>query len=447
MRQFPDGFLWGAATAAYQIEGAHDADGKAPSIWDTFSHLPGKIENGDTGDVACDHYHRYRADVTLMGELGLNAYRFSISWPRVLPSGVGVPNRPGLEFYERLVDALLERRITPFITLYHWDLPQALQDRGGWLRRDIATDFGEYAALMGRTLGDRVKHWITFNEPFAFIVIGHLFGVHAPGVADAAVAFQASHHVNLAHGAAVRALRATVPGARIGITQVSMPVYPATDSEADRAAARRFDGFVNRWYWEPSLLGRYPDDIVARLGGAAPTIEPGDLERVAPPIDFFGHNSYSRAVVRDDPSSVMLGAAQIDTNNPKTEMGWEIYPDHLYDALTRITRDYNAPDIFITENGAAFRDQVVNDAVDDPQRIDYLRSHLAACHRAIADGVKLRGYFCWSLLDNFEWAYGFSKRFGLIYTDFATERRIVKASGRFFATVARRNALANGAGA
>jgi len=447
MRQFPDGFLWGTATAAYQIEGAHDADGKAPSIWDTFSHLPGKIENGDTGDVACDHYHRYREDVGLMSELGLNAYRFSISWPRVLPAGTGASNRPGLDFYQRLVDALLERKITPFITLYHWDLPQALQDQGGWARRDIATAFGEYAGLMGRTLGDRVKHWITLNEPFAFVAIGHLFGVHAPGIADAPTAFQASHHVNLAHGEAVRALRASVPGSRIGITQVSMPVYPASDTDADRTAARRFDGFTNRWYWEPSLIGRYPDDVLERLGRAAPKIEPGDLDRVAPPIDFFGHNSYSRAVVRDDPSSIMVGATQIETRNPKTEMGWEIYPDHLYDALTRITRDYRAPDIYITENGAAFRDQPVNGVVDDPQRIDYLRTHLAACHRAIADGVKLRGYFCWSLLDNFEWAYGFSKRFGLIYTDFPTQRRIVKASGRFFADVARRNALPNGTSA
>jgi len=444
MRQFPDGFLWGTATAAYQIEGAHDADGKAPSIWDTFSHVPGKIENGDTGDVACDHYHRYRDDVGLMAELGLNAYRFSISWPRVLPAGTGAANRAGLDFYQRLVDALLARRITPFITLYHWDLPQALQDRGGWARRDIAAAFGEYAGLMGRTLGDRVKHWITFNEPFAFIVIGHLFGVHAPGLADAPTAFQASHHVNLAHGEAVRALRASVPGSQVGITQVSMPVYPATDSEVDRAAARRFDGFVNRWYWEPPLVGRYPADVLERLGQAAPKIQTGDLERLAPPIDFFGHNSYSRAVVRDDPGSVMLGAAQVETGNPKTDMGWEIYPDHLYDALTRITHDYGAPDIYITENGAAFRDRPVNGVVDDPQRTDYLLTHLTACHRAIADGVKLRGYFCWSLLDNFEWAYGFSKRFGLIYTDFATQRRIVKASGRFFADVARRNALPNG---
>jgi beta-glucosidase len=441
MHRFPNGFTWGTATASYQIEGAHDADGKRPSIWDTFAHTPGKIHADEHGDVACDHYHRYREDVALMADLGLNAYRFSIAWPRVLPGGTGAANPAGVEFYSRLVDALLERGITPFITLYHWDLPQALQDRGGWGNRDIAAWFGEYAAVLGRALGDRVKHWITFNEPFAFIVIGHVFGMHAPGLTDPALSFRASHHMNLAHGDAVRALRATAPGARIGITQVSMPAYPATDSEADRDAAWRFDGFVNRWYWEPPLLGRYPADIVERIGPLAPSIAAGDAERMAPPIDFFGHNSYSRALVRNDPDSDMIGAKQIDSGNPKTEMGWEIYPDHLYDALTRITRDYGAPDIYITENGAAFRDELVDNAVHDPQRIDYLRSHLAACHRAIQDGVPLRGYFCWSLLDNFEWAYGYAKRFGLIYVDYPTQRRIVKASGRWFGEVARRNGI------
>src|SRR5215470_12412124 len=383
MERFPDGFLWGAATAAYQIEGAHDADGKGPSIWDTFSHVPGRIETGEDGDVACDHYHRYREDVALIADIGLSAYRFSTSWPRVLPSGAGSANPKGLDFYNRLVDALLERRITPFITLYHWDLPQALQDRGGWGNREIAGWFGEYAALMGRTLGDRVKHWITFNEPFAFIVIGHIWGQHAPGRKDPALAFQSSHHMNLAHGEAVRALRSTVPASVIGITQVSLPAYPASASEADRLAARRFDGFVNRWYWEPPLLGKYPADVVERLGSIAPRIEPGDLERLAPPIDFFGHNSYSRAVVRDDPESALMGAKQIKTDNPATAMGWEIYPEHLYEALTRITRDYGAPDIYITENGAAFEDRVVGGQVDDPQRTDYLRRHLAACQRAI----------------------------------------------------------------
>jgi beta-glucosidase len=439
--RFPDKFLWGTATAAYQIEGAPDADGKGPSIWDTFSHLPGKIEHGDNGDVACDHYHRYRDDVALMADLGLNAYRFSISWPRVQPSGSGAANAAGLDFYSRLVDALLERGITPFITLYHWDLPQALQDHGGWGNRETADRFGEYAALVGRHVGDRVKHWITFNEPWAFVVIGHLWGMHAPGATDLRLTYQSSHHVNLAHGDAVRALRAAVPGSVIGITQVSQPAYPASDSDADVEAARRFDSFVNRWYWEPALLGAYPAEVLERLGGNAPRIEDGDAQRMSPKIDFFGHNSYSRAVVQDDPSSQLMGAAQIRTDNPATEMGWEIYPDHLYDALTRITRDYGPIDIYITENGAAFRDEVVNGAVNDPQRTDYLREHLAACHRAIQDGVKLRGYFCWSLLDNFEWAYGYGKRFGLIHVDYATQQRIVKASGRFFGRVAAANAL------
>jgi len=441
MRRFPQGFLWGAATAAYQIEGAHDADGKRPSIWDTFSHTPGNIERGETGDIACDHYHRYRDDVALMREIGLNAYRFSVSWPRVLPAGSGAPNRAGLDFYDRLVDALVANRIRPFVTLYHWDLPQALEDRGGWGARDTAAAFGEYAALMGRTLGDRVKDWITLNEPLATTTAGYIFGVHAPGKQDPRLAFQVSHHLNLAHGAAVRALRAAVPGANVGITHVSLPVYPASDSDADRAAARRYDGFANRWYWEPSLKGRYPQDILERLGPLAPAIEPGDLERVSPPIDFFGHNSYTRAIVRDDPVSVLTGVSQVPGPGPRTEMDWEIYPDHLSDSLTRITRDYAAPVIYITENGAAFADTVTDGKVDDTERTDYLRTHLTAAHRAIESGVNLRGYFCWSLLDNFEWAYGYGKRFGLVHVDYATQRRIIKASGRFFAKVAGENGL------
>jgi beta-glucosidase len=441
MLRFPDGFLWGTATAAYQIEGAHDADGKGASIWDTFAHTPGKILAGDTGDVACDHYRRYRDDVALMSGLGLNAYRFSTSWPRVIPDGSGASNPAGLAFYDRLVDALLERGITPFLTLYHWDLPQALQDRGGWGNREIAAWFGEYAAVMGRRLGDRVKHWITFNEPFAFIVLGHAFGMHAPGLTDPGLAFQASHHLNLAHGDAVRALRASVPGGEIGITQVSMPCYPASASDADRAAAHRYDGFLNRWYWEPPLRGAYPADVLERLGPLAPRPEPGDAQRMSPPLDFFGHNSYTRAVVRDDPGSALTGAATVETTNAKTAMGWEIYPDHLSDALTRITRDYGRPAIYITENGASFEDVVRDGAVDDPERTDYLRRHLAACHRAIAAGVDLRGYFCWSLLDNFEWSFGYARRFGLVHVDFATQQRIVKASGRFFAACARRNGV------
>ena len=441
MRHFPAGFLWGTATSAYQIEGAHDTDGKGGSIWDTFAHTPGKIHQEQTGDVACDHYRRYREDVALMADLGLNAYRFSVSWPRVLPSGDGASNPTGLDFYHRLVDALLERGIRPFVTLYHWDLPQALEDRGGWGTRATAAAFSEYAALVGRALGDRVQDWITLNEPLAIAAGGYIFGILAPGKIDPRLAFQVSHHLNLAHGEAVRALRAEVRGARVGITHVSMPAYPVSDSEADRLAAHRFDGFTNRWYWEPTLAGTYPADVLERLGPLAPRMAPGDADRIAPAIDFFGHNSYSRAIVQDDPGSALLGARQVPPSGPTTEMGWEVYPEHLYDSLTRITRDYGAPDIYITENGAAYPDELTDGAVRDPRRTEYLRTHLDAARRAIADGVKLRGYFCWSLLDNFEWAHGYSKRFGLVYVDFATQRRTVKDSGRFFSEVARRNSL------
>ncbi len=442
MSDFPQGFLWGTATSAYQIEGAHAADGKGPSIWDTFAHMPGKIERDENGDVAADHCHRYRDDVAIMGALGLNAYRFSIAWSRVLPAGTGVANPRGLDFYQRLVDALLERGIRPFVTLYHWDLPQVLQDRGGWGARETAAAFGEYATLVGCTLGDRVKDWITLNEPLATTTAGHIFGMHAPGTQDVKLAFQVSHHLNLAHGNAVRALRATVPQARVGITEVSLPVYPASESRADVDAARRYDGFVNRWYWDPPLRGSYPTDVLERLGAFAPAVQDGDMERIAVPIDFFGHNSYTRSVVKDDPESILLGATPLPpVGKPQTTMGWEIYPDHLYDSLLRITRDYGAPDIYITENGASFDDAVVGGRVDDPQRCDYLRAHLRACHRAIAAGAKLRGYFCWSLLDNFEWTFGYARRFGLVYVDFGTQQRIVKSSGKFFGEVARRNRL------
>ena len=443
MLKFPDGFLWGTATAAYQIEGAYAADGKGPSIWDTFSHLPGTIERDENGDVACDHYHRYREDVALMAELGLQRLPLLGVVAARHPRRHRAANQAGLDFYSRLVDELLARQIRPFITLYHWDLPQAMEDRGGWGARDTAAAFGDYAALMGRTLGDRVKDWITLNEPLASTTAGYIFGIHPPGKRDPQLAFQVSHH--LESGARPCGPRPARDRARshVGITEVSMPVYPATDSEADRQAAQRYDGVVNRWYWDPPLRGSYPADIIERLGPLAPTIADGDLALVSPPIDFLGHNSYSRAVVKDDPSSLLMGATPVPQDDkPKTEMGWEVYPDHLYDALTRITRDYNAPDIYITENGAAYVDAVVNGAVNDPQRVDYLRTHLAAAHRAIQDGVKLRGYFCWSLLDNFEWSFGYSKRFGIVYVDYPTQQRIVKASGRFFGEVARRNGLA-----
>ena len=440
--QFPEGFVWGTATSAYQIEGAWNEDGKGPSVWDTFSHTPGKVLNGDTGDVACDHYHRYREDVALMRQLHLGAYRFSISWPRVLPAGRAAVNPAGLDFYDRLVDELCRNGIRPVVTLYHWDLPQALEDAGGWANRETAKWFGEFASLMGRRLGDRVSLWITLNEPLAVVLAGYIMGIHAPGKQDVALALQVSHHLNLAHGWAVPALRAAAPGARVGITHVSMPVYPATSNEADELAARRCDNFINRWFWEPALRGAYPQEAWNDLGALVPRIESGDLDHLAPPIDFFGHNSYTRTVVRDEPNVPIVRAVPVrQEGRPHTDMDWEVYPQHLFDALTRIHRDYGPMDIYITENGAAYPDRVVDGRVRDLERVAYLRDHLREAARAIAAGVPLRGYFCWSLLDNFEWNFGFSKRFGIVYVDFATQRRIVKDSGFFFAEVAANNAL------
>lgn len=440
--RFPEGFLWGTATSAYQIEGAWNEDGKGPSIWDTFSHTPGRILNGDTGDIACDHYHRYREDVAIMKRLHLGAYRFSISWPRVLPAGKGAVNPAGLDFYDRLVDELCRQSILPVVTLFHWDLPQALEDEGGWANRETAKWFAHFAAIVARKLGDRVGLWITLNEPLAFVLAGYIFGIHAPGKQDPQVALQVSHHLNLGHANAVRALRETVRGARVGITHVSMPVYPASEREADLLAARRADGFVNRWFWEPSLTGRYPQEVWDELGPFAPRLEAGDEEALAAPIDFFGHNSYTRMVMRDEPSIPIVRAAQVrQEGRPHTDMDWEVYPQHLFDALTRLHRDYGPIDIYITENGAAYRDEVQDGRVHDEQRRLYLEAHLREAARAIAAGVPLRGYFCWSLLDNFEWNFGYSKRFGLVYVDYPTQTRIIKDSGLFFAEVAANHGL------
>ncbi|GIW43804.1 MAG: beta-glucosidase [Candidatus Binatia bacterium] len=442
MEVFPDGFLWGAATSAYQIEGAWNEDGKGPSIWDVFAHTPGKILDGSTGDVACDHYHRYREDVALMADLGLHAYRFSISWPRVLPTGRGPLNPKGLDFYDRLVDSLCEHRITPFATLYHWDLPQALQETGGWESRETAQAFADYAAIVTRRLGDRIRHWITLNEPLAVVVAGYVLGIHPPGRQDPKVAAQVSHHLNLGHALAVRAIRSVAPTASVGITHVALPVYPASPSEADHQAAHRWDCFVNRWFWEPSLTGHYPAEGWELLGPMVPDVAPGDEELLQEAIDFFGHNSYTRAVVRADAGVPILGAVPVpQTGKPHTGMGWEVYPDHLYDSLSRIHRDYRPPAIFITENGAAYPDELRNGQVLDPERVSYLREHLLRAARAIADGVPLRGYFCWSLLDNFEWTFGYTQRFGIVYVDFGSQKRVIKQSGYFFSQVARSNAV------
>ena len=433
--QFPNDFVWGTATAAYQIEGAAGEDGRGESIWDRFSHTPGKTRNGDHGDVACDHYHRYREDVAAMQALGVGAYRFSVSWPRVLPLGSGAVNRTGLDFYSRLVDALLEANVTPFLTLYHWDLPQALQDRGGFAAREIADWFGDYASVVGRALGDRVKHFIPLNEPQVFSVFGYLTGEHAPGVQDFATYGRVCHHVHLAHGAAVRALRAEVPGARIGTALQTPPIDPLTGSDEDRAAAQRFDGFFNRWYIDPILLGRYPEDTLEWLAPLGVPIEDGDLSRIHEPLDFVGLNNYTRMFVRAEPGPG-LGAALAGKHRVPgaryTAMGWEIYPEGLYQLLMRFCTEYGNPPLYVTENGGAFADLVEDGAIHDRDRIELLREYIAAMARAMHDGARVAGYFVWSLLDNFEWAHGYAKRFGLIHVDYATGKRTPKDSARWY---------------
>jgi len=444
--RFPEGFLWGAATASYQIEGAHDADGKGESIWDRFSHTPGKVADGGTGDVACDHYHLYRQDIGLMRELGLTAYRFSISWPRVYPTGRGQVNPAGLDFYDRLVDGLLAAGVQPFATLYHWDLPQALQEEGGWPNRSTAYAFRDYVATVGRRLGDRVKHWITHNEPWCTAYLGYYTGEHAPGLRDLAAAIQATHTLLLSHGEAAKALREVGgPGCQVGITLNLGPAHPTSDADEDRAAARRQDGYLNRWFLDPVFLGTYPEDMLALYSRLAPRIEPGDLDAIRQPLDFLGVNFYSRSVVKADPSAGFFQMAASPPRGPGheyTAMDWEVYPEALYELLVRLQADYDAPKLYITENGAAYRDVPGPDGqVDDPDRLSYLRRHFVQCHRAIQARVPLAGYFVWTLVDNFEWAWGYTRRFGIVYDDFPTQRRTVKSSGRFYRQVIADNGL------
>jgi beta-glucosidase len=437
MRPFPAGFLWGTATSAYQIEGAAGEDGRGPSIWDTFAHEPGRIENGDTGDVACDHYHRFREDVDLMAGLGLNAYRFSVSWPRVLPGGDGAVNARGLDFYDALVDALLEHGIAPVVTLYHWDLPQALQERGGWAARATADAFAGYAATVAERLGDRVRLWITHNEPWISAFVGHAHGRLAPGIADWKVATQAAHHMLLSHGRAVLALRAAGV-AEVGIAPNLTPVAPGSD----RAAATLADEFVCGWFLDPIFRGAYPERAWSRLveRGLEPRVEDGDLAEIAAPIDFLGVNYYfgARVVADDGP----FGYRELPPDPPVTACGWPIVPDLLRSLLARLAERYEPPAIYVTENGAAFDDPPpVDGLVRDPERVTFLRDHFAAALDAIAAGVPLRGYFVWSLLDNFEWSHGYSRRFGVVHVDHGTQARTIKESARFLARVARANAL------
>lgn len=451
-REFPAGFLWGVATSAFQIEGATGEDGRGESIWDRLTATPGRIEDGSDARVACDHYHRWPEDLALMSQLGVGAYRFSIAWPRVLPQGTGAVNARGLDFYDRLVDALLERRIRPFATLYHWDLPQRLQERGGWGARDTAHAFVEYAEAVSMRLGDRVHDWVTHNEPWCIATLGHEQGEHAPGHRDPAEALRAAHHVLLSHGWAVPVLRRNSPDAEVGIVLNLVPGEPASPSEADREETRRFDGSFNRWFLDPLFRGRYPEDAVAdrvRQGhlppGPLPFVEHGDLAAISAPMDFLGVNYYTREVLRSDAVAEEANAPRtvpVVPRDQRTDMGWEVHPQGLQDLLARLRRDYPPVPLYITENGAAYADGPdASGRIDDPRRAAYLRGHLAACARAIADGVPLAGYFHWSLLDNFEWAHGYTKRFGLVWVDLATQARTPKASFAAYRDIISRNAV------
>ena len=448
---FPAGFLWGAATAAYQIEGAAREDGRGTSIWDTFCRTPGKVLNGDTGDTAADHYHRWAEDIALMRQIGLRAYRFSISWPRVQPSGSGRLNQRGLDFYRRLVDALLEAGIQPLVTLYHWDLPQELEDKGGWPNRELAYYFADYAAAVYGALADRVKNWLTINEPWCVAFLGYSAGRHAPGRTEPAAAVRAAHHLLLAHGTALRAMRAVASGGQIGFAPNLYLVIPASDSPADQDAARRIDGLQNRLFLDPVLLGRYPEDVLADLARVtdASWLQPGDEEVIGTPVDLLGVNYYSRWVVSagtpDPAPTCWPGSEDVAFAPPEeavTASGWEIHPNGLYQLLVRLHRDYPRVPLYVTENGAAFDDYVDPEGdVHDTGRIRFIDGHLRAIHRALAEGVDVRGYFVWSLLDNFEWAEGYSKRFGIVYVDYPSQRRVLKDSARWYQEVIARNGL------
>jgi beta-glucosidase len=440
--QFPQGFLWGTATASFQIEGYTQADGRGESIWDRYCATPGKIVNGDTGDPACESYVRYPEDIALMQELGLNAYRFSLAWPRIIPDGDGAINPRGLDYYSRLVDALLEAGIRPFATLYHWDLPQALMDRGGWGNRATIDAFARYAEAAVSHLGDRVKDWMTFNEPWCVSFIGHYIGRHAPGLQDHRLAIQVSHNLHVAHGRGMQIIRQCSPGGRGGIVLNMEASYPMMDTEADHRAAELNHQQFNRWFLDPVVGRGYPPAAWESYQGELPDVEPGDMELIDQGLDFLGLNYYSRKVLHDPSGGEGPILHRRDENNV-TVRDWEIYPQGMYDLLAWLHRDYpEIPEIYITENGMA-RDDVVgaDGQVHDPERIEFLKQHFAAAHAAIQDGVPVRGYFVWSLMDNFEWAFGTSSRFGVTYTDFETQQRIVKDSGRWYAQIARANAI------
>jgi beta-glucosidase len=437
--RFPAGFLWGAATSAYQVEGSPLADGAGPSIWQRFTHSPGLVKNGDTGDVACDHYRLWESDVRLMRELGLNAYRFSISWSRVLPEGRGRGNQPGIDFYSRLVDALLENNIQPMVTLYHWDLPAALDDRGGWLNPDIAGWFADYASVMYRALDDRVPMWATLNEPWVVTDGGYLHGALAPGHKNLWEAPLATHQLMRSHGAAVQAYRAEGKH-QIGLVVNIEPKDPASDSPEDLAATRRAEAYMNRQFLDPAIHGRYPDEMREIFGEAWPDFPQSEIDQIRQPVDFLGINYYTRSVTCDDPKALPVRAGRVrQKRHAYTETDWEVYPPGLTNTLTWVKENYGDVPLYVTENGAAFYDPptVEGDELSDPLRVDYFRTHLRAAREAMRQGVDLRGYFAWSLLDNFEWSLGYSKRFGIVHVDFETQKRTPKASARYYSQVIR----------
>jgi beta-glucosidase len=444
-RVFPKGFLWGAATAAYQIEGAWDEDGKGESIWDRFCHMPYRVLNGDTGDVACDHYHLWQQDVALMQSLNLKAYRFSISWPRVLPLGKGPVNGKGLDFYDRLVDALLKAGIQPNVTLNHWDLPQALQEAGGWPNRDSAAWFADYARVVYDRLGDRVPMWATHNEPMVIAFLGYQTGTFAPGIADMSQALQAVHHLLLAHGQAVTAFRQGGYAGKIGIVLNISPYQPASDSEADRMACQRLDQLYTRIFTEPLFEGHYPEPLMTWLAEHAPQIKDGDLEIIHQPIDLLGVNYYNKSAVAFEHETGLMKLRSWNISAPgwgKTDLNWGIYPDGLHEVLVDVHTRYAVPEIYVTESGCAAVDLPNEDGlVEDRDRIEFLRAHFRAAHQAIEGGVPLKGYFVWSLMDNFEWNRGYDKRFGVVRVDYRTQERFPKASASWYKDLIARNAL------
>ena len=452
MEPFPDQFLWGAATAAYQIEGGVGEDGRGVSIWDTFSHTPGKVAGGETGDVAIDHYHRLEGDLALAAELGIDAYRFSIAWPRIQPEGRGAPNQKGLDFYRRMIDLLLERGIIPFPTLYHWDLPQPLEDAGGWPSRDTAGRFADYAEIVHRALGDRVVNWTTVNEPFVSSMIGYASGRHAPGRTDPSEALRAAHHLLLGHGLAVQAIRGGAETAAVGIVLNLSPVRladPDDPDEADHDAARRVDRVGNRLFLDPVLRGTHDEDVIALYTDlhAADALRDGDLSIISGPLDYLGVNYYFPYIVSahgdGETSAQFVGAEDVRSYAPEptTEMGWPIDADALTDLLVHLDRSYPAVPLYVTENGAAYDDPVEPDGVHDRRRISYLQDHIAAVGRALDAGVDVRGYFVWSLFDNFEWAEGYAKRFGLIHIDYETQARTPRDSFAWYQALIERGGL------